>query len=448
MSPWEDLTETTLAAVESVMVNDRTGLIQGLYELPLAPNDPKVFMVGARLADHSRWLPNDIPSLIRQAGGAGLKLWEAKAAAIGESIERYCASIRFHDELVFGSYRDLKDEYQMPHPSTFALFHPDQYPSLPYWPFTEETKVGWSAAVSLHDGQPALVPACFVYLGYRIHRGEEERLLGPSVSTGCACARSHSTALLKGIYEVIERDAFTICWLNRLVPQRLDICSEPSLAQLYRETLATQGLEYHLFRLPTDLAVPTCAAVVVDTRREIPIIAMGGAAHLDPVAAARKALLECVQTRMYACQMLTEDDDPFAEDFADIISFDDHTMLYARRDMRHALDFMLNTEPARAAEQLWANERYEDAVSQLEIIRHELAKTGLQCFAVDLTTSDLEELGFAVVKAVMPQMQPLNGPYTQRFLGGRRLYEVPVRLGLRQKEIGVAEMNPFPHPYP
>lgn len=444
----EDLTADAIDGFEALIADDRTGIIQTMVELPVQPNDPKLFMMGARLGDNSRWLPERVPSVLRDCGGAALTRWEAKAAAIGECIERYCASIIWHDELVYASYGELHNDYRLPHPATFALFHPDQYRDLVYTPFTEDTRIGWMPAASLADDGAALVPACFVYLGYRAVQEQGDHLLGPSISTGCACARTFRKALLKAIYEVVERDAFTIMWLNRMAPKRIPLDADPSLQELYTNTLAASGLEYHLFRLPSDLAIPTFLSVVIDTRGAKPLAAVGGAAHLNPLNAARKALVESAQTLEYARRLAKQKTTkPLHRNYDDVISFDDHTMLYAQGEMLSALEFLLETPPAAEAQRLLKGVDMTTE-KQLHVLKEELEKHKLECFAVDLTTPDMAALGFSVAKAVIPSLQPLNGPYTQRFLGGRRLYEVPVRLGLRTAPVDRDGFNPDPHPYP
>ena len=75
-----------------------------------------------------------------------------------------------------------------------------------------------------------------------------------------------------------------------------------------------------------------------------------------------------------------------------------------------------------------------------------LGAPGLEVIVVDLTTSDVEGLGFKVVKVLIPGMQPIDfGPWQR--LGGPRLYEVPARLGYSAAS-GPQELNLFPHPFP
>jgi ribosomal protein S12 methylthiotransferase accessory factor len=68
--------------------------------------------------------------------------------------------------------------------------------------------------------------------------------------------------------------------------------------------------------------------------------------------------------------------------------------------------------------------------------------------AVDLTTPDVEALGFKVVKVLIPGTQPLDFGVECPHLGGRRLYEAPYRMGYRPRPTRPHELNLVPHPFP
>jgi ribosomal protein S12 methylthiotransferase accessory factor len=49
---------------------------------------------------------------------------------------------------------------------------------------------------------------------------------------------------------------------------------------------------------------------------------------------------------------------------------------------------------------------------------------------------------------ICPELQPIDFVHTERFLGGRRLYEAAHELGLRDAPLSPDELNPYPHPFP
>ena len=78
----------------------------------------------------------------------------------------------------------------------------------------------------------------------------------------------------------------------------------------------------------------------------------------------------------------------------------------------------------------------------------QLGKNGLEVIIVDVTTPDIDEAGYKVVRAVIPGLQPLDINYNFQHLGGERLYDVPVKLGLRKSALSEKELNPYPHIFP
>jgi ribosomal protein S12 methylthiotransferase accessory factor len=425
-------------------VDERTGLIRFVYDLPVDPGEPRIFNTSVKMADTGRYMP---AACFDNNGGSGLTRQAARAAAIGEGIERYCATFYEPEELIFGPAQDLQDRYRLSPPEDYALFHPSQKVEVP--PFTADVPIAWTQGYSLVHRTPALVPASQVFMPYQPAFLEQgEKLVGPVISTGLACARSYEEALVKGICEVIERDAFMITWMNCLPRDRVDFCAHPALDRLYRQHLQRGGLRYVLLDMTSDLPVPAYLCLLIDEQRSPVMVCAGGAAALDPLAAASKALLEAVQTREWAKFMLRGGKSfHFEPDFSDIEEFEDHVALYAHGDMLEAVRFLVDS-PGQVALDGAAEAKSPDWAADLTRLVSLLAGRGYDVLAVDLTTPDAAQCGYFVTKALIPGFQPLDASYRRRFLGGRRLYQVPVRLGYTQTETTIEQLNPNPHPYP
>src|SRR5262249_33779226 len=143
--------------------------------------------------------------------------------AVGESVERYCAALCDEQELVLATYDELEED-AVP-PERFALFSERQYrePGFPFAPLTRETPVRWVRGHSLVHDRPTRVPAQFVYVPYR--RDPLEPPLRQLISTGLAAAPTLAWATYRGMVEMIERDAFSIVWHNRLPRPHIDLAS-------------------------------------------------------------------------------------------------------------------------------------------------------------------------------------------------------------------------------
>lgn len=426
-------------------VNERTGLIRWVFDIPTQPGEPQIFNASVKMANTVCYTGNPCYD---SNGGSGLTREAARGAAIGEGLERYCSSVFDPDDLLFGTFRALSQSHRIIPPERYALFHPEQPLEIAH--FDRDTPIAWVWGFSLTAQEPVLVPASLIYIPYYPKLKEQgEQVIGPAVSSGLACAQSYDEALLKGICEVVERDAFMITWLDRLPMPQVNFESHPELHRLYHDRLKRNGLSYTLINMTTDIDIPSFLCILVDDMRSPAMICVGGAANLNPVHAASKAMMEAVQTREWAKYLGENHTFSFASDFRDIRTFEDHVALYAYGDMGTAVEFLVGANLERAPLiDCWESQTRGSSAADLETALRTLSAAGVEAVAIDLTTPDVADCGYCVTKILIPEFQPLYADYLHRFLGGTRLYEVPQRLGYASAPRGIADLNPFPHPFP
>jgi ribosomal protein S12 methylthiotransferase accessory factor len=432
----------SLSVTPPAPVDARTGLIRWVFDLPIQPGEPAIFNCAVKMADTIRYLSRPCYD---NNGGSGLTRESARAAAIGEGIERYCSSYYVPEQFMYGTLRELRQAHNVYPSGKYALFYPGQ--KTDYQPFLEDTKLAWVWGYDLLARQPTLIPACMVYLPYEpAFLDQGEQCIAPALSTGLACARSREEALLKGIFESVERDAFMITWLNRLPVSRVDIDSCKPLRELYKNRLQRDGLVYVLVEITTDIPIPTFLCLLIDERRSPSMICAGAAAHFDPVRAASKAMLEAVQTREWAKFLAKDGQAGFAPNFSDIRQFDDHVRLFAYGDMMRSVQFILDTD--RFSGRDWQDQGTGHPASDLDKALDLCAQHDVDVIAIDLTAPDVEQAGYYVTRAFAPSLQPLYADFNQRFLGGARLYQVPRILGFTKSDTTLDSLNPYPHPFP
>lgn len=432
--------QNLLAPPEPVALSNVSGIVRHVVQAEMNRGDPEVFVLAAQTANLRAYgMPHEASS---DGSGAGLSYAAARGAAIGECIERYACGIVHPETLLFGSYDSLRARGEQPvAPVDWALYAPEQYATAPYAPFERHTPLGWVRAADLQRRRECLVPACLVYMPYSFpfaDQGEVE--IATAISTGAACAPRRAEALLKGICELVERDAFMIMWRKQLRCPRLRIDPASRLGEIFARRFARPGLRFELFDTRLDLAIPSFCGVMIDERRDPPAIMVGGAAHPDPERAALKTLLELVQGLKWLDHMGPRPIDA-GPDFENIHNFEDRVRLYAFGDMQPALDFLLSSdEMINLAEipVLGGTDPSADLWHCIEL----LATAGMDVYAVDITPSDAASCGYAIVKVLIPQAETMEADHRLPFLGGRRWREVPAALG---RTIGA---NPYPHPYP
>ena len=426
------------------LVSPYCGLVRGFSDLSRGPDDARLVRVGCRLADLEPLIgfTTDL-----RAGGSAPCRDEALAAALGEVAERYSASW-VPEGLPLATARELGD--RAVDPRRFALFHPRQHarPGFPFTPFTADKRVRWAPGVALPSNEPAFLPAQLVYLRWRSPRDTGEEPIGYSTSNGTACGPTFEEAVLSGLLEVIERDAFMLTWYSGLSLPRLDWSSEPELTSFDERYFRGAGLRCSAVDLSCFHDVPTVVGIVRGTPDDGAPLAVGAAAAPTVAEAWQDALGEAFAVRAWARAMSHEGRDRrFADDFSDLDGFDDHILFYASPEhARHAA--FLDASPDENAAGEVAPLEGDNVTDQIAALCRRLAARGVTAYAVDVTAPDIAAAGLRVAKVVAPELQPLDVAYDGRFLGGRRLYRAAFELGLRAEPATFDDLNPHPHPFP
>jgi len=132
------------------------------------------------------------------------------------------------------------------------------------------------------------------------------------------------------------------------------------------------------------------------------------------------------------------------EDPRRVATLDDHDLLYASPRMLSALDF-LRSAPLAAPD--W-NERPpgESPGERLEWLVSEVRAIGSDVLYVDLTPPDMRHMNLYTARALLLDFQPIDFGWGERRLGGGRLYDLPLRLGLGGERLRPEQLNVYPHP--
>lgn len=427
------------------LVSPWTGIVHAVYELLPSADEPPLFRIGSKLADGVDTVGVPLGHL-DGTGGASASRDAALAAAIGEAVERYAGSFVPEGEHVLATARELGAEAVVP--ESFALFHPRQHatPGFPFVPFTSDTRVRWTRGFRLLSGEPVWLPAQLVHL---VERGglHGEPAIGYATSNGLACAPTLEEALLAGLLELVERDAFMIAWAGRVSLPHLDWTENAGLLAFERERLAPTGLSWSCVDLSGFLGVPVVLSLVRDRRSGLGALGVGAAAAADAAAAVPRALAEAFSVRAWARELCLADRTDAAPDYSDINDFGDHIRFYA--DARRAgLAGFLDASPSRRRVADVPRIPGERPLQLLTGVVDRLEAERVDVYAVDVSPVDIRSAGLSVVRVVAPQLCALDAVHDARYLGGRRLYRAAFDAGLAAAPLGFDDVNPLPHPFP
>jgi len=221
--------------------------------------------------------------------GKGVSPIQAQVSITMEAIERYCSEFReeYAGKLVRGSFESLEKISNVLDPQEMILSQSSNY--------RHDLEIDWIWGHDLSEDTEILVPACAVYHPFR----PDGAFLFSTHTNGIAAGNTYEEAIIHGLAELIERDAWSIAKYTRQFHDALFLEDEPGNRFIIDvlEQFEKAEIEIVTKDLTTDIGVPVVAAFSRDLvyRDMIPIDGFG--AHLDPRVALVRALLEIATTR-------------------------------------------------------------------------------------------------------------------------------------------------------
>jgi ribosomal protein S12 methylthiotransferase accessory factor len=278
----------SLAELEQIVaigVDSRCGLVRSVSH-----DTPSMLFPMA----HAVLSPDRRPTSIEVGVGRTGSRRRDAAVSVLEGIERF-AGLRpcGRTTRVEGSYSELKD--RAVDPRHFILHEPGSHdePGFGLAPYSPATRYSWVWAYSFRRACSVLVPEQLAYYGSPKSAASGPRFVSET-SNGCAIGGSIEEAVLHGLFEVIERDAFLANWYaGRPVPRVDTSAIEDELIRALLSRCRAHEFEVEVLDLRAGLPTPVFAVSLMNrTRNDQPALALAAGAHLDPLRALQGALVE------------------------------------------------------------------------------------------------------------------------------------------------------------
>lgn len=426
------------------LLSPLTGVVSSLGERLLEPGDALLHSCWSDLAVDVAGGAAAEAAGVRAGGGWSPSARVARAAAIGEAVERGAATRLPAHGVLAATFLELGGAAL--DPARLSFFLPGQIAGTPYRQADPGLRLRWVRGERLPSREPVWVPAQLVYLADLTGDGSEPPLTVPT-SNGLACGGTREGAILSALLELVERDAFTLTWAGRHALPLLTWEGVPALEDMERHHLARTGLDHAAVDLSAFLGVPVALAVVRRPDGEGPA-AVGAAAARTAREAVPRALAEAYAA-FAAARALSRlrPNRVFASDGSDLESFDDRVQYYAEPERAAALAFLTASPERRHVDDV-APLPGDAPEALLEALCDRLAAHGAEAAAVDITPPDVGAAGLHVVRAVCPELCPIDAYHALRFLGVPRLLTGAWQAGLRSAPLRLEEVNPDPHPFP
>ncbi|MBN2733417.1 MAG: YcaO-related McrA-glycine thioamidation protein [Methanomicrobiaceae archaeon] len=248
--------------------------------------------------------PGAADGAISVYNGKGLTEDAARVSAIMEGIERYSAEINGR-ELVYENFSSLGEKKAV-NPQSLILPAGVDF----------DSKIPWYPGFDIINEEDVLVPAHAVF--HPVPHGTV-RFFRTSTN-GIASGNTTEEAVLHGLCEVVERDAWSLVEASGFAGPVLENISDPKLKGVIN-SFEDNGVELILRDITSDNGIPTIAAVADDVKLKDPsLLCIGMGTSLSPAIAALRAITEVAQSR--ATQIHGAREDTTDADFRKRLGYD------------------------------------------------------------------------------------------------------------------------------
>lgn len=371
--------------------------------------------------------------------GKGISDSQARASALGETIERYSGVYRGEEEIRrYSSAKALGD--LAIDPRNCMLYSEAQYRDRDLWnarerrldtiplPFDENAEIDWTPLWSLTRQEFRYLPTSYCYYSYP---SLLEQFFCLPDSNGCAAGNTVEEAILQGFMELVERDCVAIWWYNRLQRPAVDLDSfDDPFIQNLREHYRSQNRDIWVLDLTNDLNIPAFIAISrrCDRTTHEDII-FAPAAHFEARMGILRALTELNQM-LPGVSTSKPDGTGYNYDDPEALQWWRTATLANQPYLAPAA----NIPPRKASDysSLVTNDIRDDILHCQSIVEG----LALEMLVLEQTRPDI---GLPVVKVVVPGLRH----FWARFAPGR-LYEVPVQQKWLKLPTVEEELNPIP----
>lgn len=318
--------------------------------------------------------------------GKGVSKDHARASAMMEGFERYSAEKQDSDECIIANVDEIAEKGNYIDPKSLNL--PKEFEKKDI----SNMSLEWSLTHDLITDEDYYIPTNSIYHPYN-HENNIESLF-KSNTNGLASGNILEEAILHGIFEVIERDAWSIFELTHKNYSQINLDSiESDLINETLERFTSNGINIKLMDFTADINVPTIAASADDTvTRDAGLLTLGMGTHLDPEVAILRALTEVAQSR--ATQINGAREDTVRADFAREAGYE---------RMKRINKYYFRQEENQINLSDIENKSTTSINEDLEIVKDELTSNDIKHILYhDLTRSELD---VSVVRVIIPEME-------------------------------------------
>jgi ribosomal protein S12 methylthiotransferase accessory factor len=198
-------------------------------------------------------------------------------------------------------------------------------------------------------------------------------------------------------------------------------------------------VETLFFDATTDLGIPTVYSLDLSPHNQVLGQLVMCNTSVDPTDSVAKIIRESASSRI--AMQVPRPRPEHVDDFLHVF----HGASYMGEPQRRPeFDFLVDN-PARVPLGDLPRLATGSPEGDLDALVDRLSAAGADVVAVDCTTDEARDVGFTVVRVLVPQLVPLSFTHRARYLRHPRLYAAPAAMG--HPVHSEADLNPLPQPF-
>lgn len=374
-------------------------------------------------SDHLYVMKNNRTTIY--GGGIALNEQQADVAALGEYLERYASSFQLNKKLIYGAYDELKSVHTCYPPHCIRYFTTEQYnhPNFELHRLDEHSQTHWIKGYNYSTQEEILLPFFMV----NVENIKGDGLYHKNTSTGTAAHTNLELAIQGGLLECIERDGFVKFWYSQHHQQfkkydQAFILKQFKTDQQIQQLFDNSKVKIITYDLSEHAFCPTFAVFILFKKGNKVYQSVGAAARLNKKEAIVKAVIEAYQGIEYTaftCEQFRTVLSPEkmrALDFSQIDSFKKHYALYNL--FPELIEHVPLLQDVRREDNYTLDWQEVHSHHIVNLTASELMDKGIQeVYYANLSTRDVQQLGFEVIKVITPQLSLLTGDFNYPYLG-------------------------------
>ncbi len=398
------------------LIGEKTGIIKRISYLPPGRDEPPVYISKPVTPNISKIIgANKEDIKLDTVSGKGFSVEESITTCIGETAERYCLHTPDSpSRLLNGSYRDICDDHTLIDYKFIDIHNIDEKDDIQK--LNKQISLNWTSGTSIFGGGNVYIPDSLVWFRY----DKEDRYLA-STSNGCAAGTRFEDAVANSILEVIERDSMMRTWCLQSSPKVInDIPEElePTLSSFNE-----REYEVDFFVLESSIDFPVIACLLQNNNIQYPKCVIGCSASFSIPTAMKNALAEAGQGWIFAETLLINHNIEDINNKNKYLNFKKNHIYYSCGEGSDTLLELFSNSNKVNIESLPKFGELESVLSHMNGICNPIV--------VDITTNDIRDAGFFVVRTLIPELIPLT---------------LPSELPIKHPELINREVTNLPHP--